>query len=444
MAKTENKAAPANRKRMVGLQREQYYNRILLIATIAILVLVLGLVGWGQLYESVILPQRVVARVEETEITGEQFRLRAQLNRQTLVSTYLQYVDTYQFFASDPNLSQQLLNQMYSIQNQLDPLYVGQLTLNQMVDDEIMRYEAAELGIEISDEVLDRAMQEQFGFFADGTPTPTSTLAPAPTSTLSATQYAIVSATPTTTSTSTPDPDATATSSATAAAELTPTEAAAATSTPLASPTPFPTATPFTQAGFEELFANYIESQTETLGLTEADLREVVYASLLRERFREKVAAEVDRVQEQVWARHILVEEQATALQVLQDLEDGVDWSVAALTYSLDSSNSDRGGDLGWFPRNAMVEEFANAAFELEVGEISEPVESQFGYHIIQVLGHEDRPLDAEAYNNLVAFEFEDYLNSLRETYDYEVFNNWQDIAPEEPAIPAQYRLQQN
>lgn len=438
MAKTDKKATPATRKRMVGLQREQYYNRILLIATIAILVLVLGLVAWGLVYESLILPNRVVARVEDTEITGEQFRLRAQLNRQTLVNTYLQYVDTYQFFASDPNLSQQLLNQMYTIQNQLDPLYVGQLTLTQMVDDEMLALEAAELGIEISEEEIDAAVQRQFGFFANGTSTPTSTLAPISTSTLSATQYALVSATPTTTITSTPTITVSPTSTTTA------TEAAAASSTPLASPTPFPTSTPYTLAGFQAEFDDYVAQQNESIGLTEAELRTVVANNLLREQFRQMIAEDVDRVQEQVWARHILVEDQATAQQVLQDLEDGVDWNTAALTYSLDTSNSQNGGDLGWFPFNAMVEEFANAAFNLEVGTISEPVPSQFGFHIIQVLGHEDRPLDDESYNALIQFEYESYLTELRTKYDYETFDNWQDIAPEEPDIPAQYRLQTN
>ncbi len=438
MAKTDNKIAPPNRKRLVGLQRENYYNRLLLIATVVILVLVLGLVGWGLLYESVILPNRVVARVEDTEITGEQFRLRAQLNRQTLVSTYLQYVDTYQFFASDPNLSQQLLNQMYTIQNQLDPLYIGQLTLTQMVDDEVLALEAAELGVEISEEEIDLAVQEQFGYFAEGTVTPTSTLRPVSTSTLSATQYAIVSATPTTTITSTP------TTTVSPTASSTPAETAAPSSTPLATSTPFPTATPYTFSGFQQVFTDYLSSQTSVIGLTEEDLRDVTYSNLLREYFRALVAEDVDRVQEQVWARHILVEDQATAQQVLQDLEDGVDWNTAALTYSLDTSNSQNGGDLGWFPHSAMVEEFANAAFNLEVGTTSGPVPSQFGFHIIQVLGHEDRPLDDEAYNALVSLEYETYLSGLRGKYDTEIFDNWREISPEEPSIPAQYRLQTN
>ncbi|MGM9943298.1 MAG: peptidylprolyl isomerase [Lysinibacillus sp.] len=89
---------------------------------------------------------------------------------------------------------------------------------------------------------------------------------------------------------------------------------------------------------------------------------------------------------EQVEASHILVEDEATAKEVIEKLNAGEDFATLAKEYSTDKSNAEKGGELGFFKRGEMVSEFEDAAFAMNVGDVSkEPVKTEFGYHIIKV-----------------------------------------------------------
>lgn len=88
---------------------------------------------------------------------------------------------------------------------------------------------------------------------------------------------------------------------------------------------------------------------------------------------------------EQVKASHILVDTEEKAKEVKQKLQDGEDFVELAKTYSTDTSNNQQGGELGYFSKGQMTPEFEEAAFSLKVGEISDPVKTEFGYHIIKV-----------------------------------------------------------
>ncbi len=82
---------------------------------------------------------------------------------------------------------------------------------------------------------------------------------------------------------------------------------------------------------------------------------------------------------------HILVEKQSAALEIQEKLKNGESFAKLAEQYSLDGSRK-RGGDLGFFGKGVMVKPFEEAAFKLNINEISEPVKTQFGYHIIKRL----------------------------------------------------------
>lgn len=94
--------------------------------------------------------------------------------------------------------------------------------------------------------------------------------------------------------------------------------------------------------------------------------------------------------EEQIQASHILVETEDEAREILEKLASGADFVSLAREHSLDTGSAPAGGNLGWFGRGQMVQPFEQAAFALEVGEISDIVQTDFGYHIILLTGHKE------------------------------------------------------
>ncbi|UCZ54319.1 peptidylprolyl isomerase [Bacillus shivajii] len=99
----------------------------------------------------------------------------------------------------------------------------------------------------------------------------------------------------------------------------------------------------------------------------------------------EEVKAEYEKGEE-VNARHILIEDEEQAYEIYERIQDGESFSELAEQYSVDPGSRENGGELGFFRRGAMVAPFEDVAFTQEVSNVSEPVRSQFGYHIIETL----------------------------------------------------------
>ena len=135
-------------------------------------------------------------------------------------------------------------------------------------------------------------------------------------------------------------------------------------------------------------------------------------------------------------ARHILVKTKEEAIAVIKRLNAGEDWVKISSEVSLDTGSKDQGGDLGWFSRGAMVKPFEDAAFALKVGEISEPVESNFGFHIIQVIGHEEKPISESDFNTKKQKVFTDFLATLKAEATIDISDLWHSIVPLEPKAP--------
>ena len=104
-------------------------------------------------------------------------------------------------------------------------------------------------------------------------------------------------------------------------------------------------------------------------------------------------AAKAEPPQEEIHARHILLPTEDEAKAALARVKGGEDFAKVATELSKDPAGD--GGDLGWFTKDRMVPEFSDAAFKLKEGEISDPVKTQFGWHIIKVEGDADQELPA-------------------------------------------------
>ncbi len=428
------------------MQREQLQSRIITISAIVVLVLVFGLIGYGVLNQRVLTGLQPVAVVNGDKITSNDFQAQVRLARQNLVSSAMQTYQFGQMFGNNPQFMSSTVSQLYQIQSQLDPTTMGNQVLEQMIQDKLIRQEAKRRGITVTQGEVDKAIQEAFGYFPNGTPTSEPTLESRPTSTLSALQMTLMAPAPTPLTTPTPTATLTTTLAITPTATLAPTAIPTATATitpiPSATPTSAPTATPteYTLQGYQGVYKTQVANLKTNLNFNEKNLNYLFESQIYRKKVTDAVLKDlgVTPEQEQVWARHILVPDEPTAQIVEQKLKDGENWNTLAAQFSTDTSNKDTGGDLGWFGKGRMVAAFEDAAFKLKVGEISQPVQSDFGWHVIQVLGHETRPLSTSEYDTYKQTRFDEWIKELRDKSKVEIRDIWKERVPSEPVFPAE------
>ena len=408
-------------------RREREEKQAALVRNIAIgvvLVIVL-LIGYGYINETILQEQKAVATVDDEKITISQFEARVRLDRENLINQYLQYAQLAQY-------GMDVGSQLQPIETRLtQPLQIGQDVLETMINELIYKYEAANYGITVSEEDVENELRAFLNYFPEGTPVPPATATPfvLEYSTLSPEQLELVTITPTPTESATSTPAPTATQ----AEEVEPT----AEPTVEAIPTvdiPAPTATPYTLEGYEQAYKDTLPLY-EDFGLAEEDFRFLFDSRLYYAKLYDEITADLPHESEYIWARHILLDDAALAAIVRERLLAGENFSVVAAEASVDPSAEFNAGDLGWFTKEMMVEPFANAAFALELGEISEVVESDFGFHVIQLLGRENRPLDENTYQRARDLAFQEWLAEVREEYTIETFEIWANNVPTDPDL---------
>jgi parvulin-like peptidyl-prolyl isomerase len=415
----KKKKAPTNRKRLARIERERLQKRYITIGAIVVIVTAIALAAFGIVKEGIIDPQKPVVTVNDRVLTQNQFQAWTRYQRFQLVNQYASYYNFMQSFGDSNNMFEQNLRQ---IMFRLEPAFMGASILERLSELLLVKEEAERRGITVSEEEVDTYIAENIlQYYPSGTPTPTPTWETLPTSTLSAQQLTLIPPT------ATPEEDP--------ADEATPTSGA---EEPTVSA---PTATPYTEEAYKTRLNEYIQYVGGIAKISEEEFRWIIESQIYLEKVKQAVTADIESEEEQVWARHILVESEEEAQDVIDQLEEGADFAELAEEVSIDTGSAAQGGDLGWFGRDQMVAPFEEAAFSLEIGEISEPVESDFGWHVIQVLGREVRQLPPEMLQQRREQAFRVWLGEQRQAADVEIANNWSDVVPEEPSIPEHMML---
>jgi parvulin-like peptidyl-prolyl isomerase len=347
MAKRKvKKEVPLTRKQVSRREKERRQRLILVGVAAAIGCLILVVLGYGAYQELIAKPSAPVAIVNGIPITTQTYQKRVLLERMNIDATMQNLLSQRsQYDPEEDAFLLSIIDQQLSQLSMQRELLNSQTALDSLIEEELIGQAAEERGIMVSPDEIDRRIEQDFGYVREQ-PTPL------------------------------PSPS---TGAITPTVEITPTEAPP----------------PMTRGEFEELYSNSLSILEEGAGLTEADYRELVKASLVREKMEEFIGQQVPTAEPQIHARHILLDTEEEAQDALQRLEQGEDFAALATEVSTDTVSAEVGGDLGWLPEGSMATEFDEVAFDLPVGEISEVVETPRGFHIILVDERdEDRELD--------------------------------------------------
>ena len=326
-----------SRRQMNRWRREGRVRRAILAAFAGLLGVVAAILGFGYWRENVARAAEPAATVYGETITVTELLERVRPRSQALESQARFY-------------EAQGINQA-AAQLNLQRSRLPDQVLDSMVEDKLVRREAEQRGIVVSDEEVDARIRKEIAEQeALSRPTPSPTPAPDPT----------------------------------------PTPVPGAAPTPTVIPTPVPTLT-------AEAFDNAYEAFLARANVSDLQYRELVRSELYKDKLKESFAATIPRTEEQVRARHILLDSEENVARARQQLAEGIPFEQVARELSTDQGSRDKGGDLGWFGREVMNPVFEQAAFTQPVGVIGEPFQAPNGTHIVQVLeGDPARPLTEE------------------------------------------------
>jgi len=263
--------------------------------------------------------------------------------------------------------------------------------LDELIDAEIIRQEAARRGIVVTEDEVQQEIESLFGY--DRNPVPTA------------------------------EPTALATPTAPLATTAAVTATAEVTSTTVPTLEPLPTEVPMTLAEFQTNYNTWIQAVREASGYSEEEIRDLVRGDLLEKKVVEAIRAETPTTAEQIHARHIRLSSLEKAQAILERLRAGEDFAALAEEFSEDTLTKDQGGDLGWFPRGTKGDMFDEAAFALEPGAISEVIPIGDTFEIIQVLEKDpSRPLEPTDLESAQDLAVTNWFGTARTSPDVEKF----------------------
>lgn len=450
------------KKRVSRREQDAQKTRILYAVLAAAGILIaFALVGQA-LNQYFFIPNKTLATVNGHDIKRKdywKYRSNALVNQ---ISQYQQYAN---FFQGDQQ--QQYLAMAQQASAQLNSVWGSKstdaATLNQMIDDQLYIDGLPSLGLAITDQDVQNFIDNRFSnpetplFTPTATPTFIPERAAWATGTAEAeiaTQTALAEA-----SVVAGTPEAIASPNAEGTVESVPVGAASAVASPISnepatpaaqdesSPSPVAESTNGSPtAGTPETVGTPpVASPSPTVQLTEDEIRKTATANfdtyssqvfklthmnrsdyvrlvakpaLARELVNGHFQQQIGQSAEQVHARHILVGTKELADKLEQELQaDPGKFEELAKENSIDTATAPNGGDLGWFTKGMMVAPFEEVAFSLKPDEISQPVQTQFGWHIIEVIAHEqNRALTDEQITQAVSAESSRWLEDQRDT----------------------------
>jgi parvulin-like peptidyl-prolyl isomerase len=464
--KQEAEPQVENRRETRLRARDRKRNLRLMLIVGGIVGVALVLVLFGVVSELIIKPNSVLAQVEDQTIVTRNFWQQARLRQSELENQRLRL----QIFAQQFGDSSLFASQIASINATLaSPLTLGTQVLNDMIEGAVLQIKAPEVGVAVTDEEVEETLRDEVarGQGALTVPQATATADAAIEATATAESF---TPTPLPSPSPTPEDDADSAPTATAAGETTETQEEEA---PTPEPPAVLTADLYEEglgtleenlrdnAGMNlTSYREVIRARLLRTKMSETISQDLVSTTEEQVRVRhiliavdpepeeapppaETPAAEPESKEEsgestaettagatvevdeddsppplEIWnpdangdGRVDDAEALAFAQMLHQRILDGEDFADLALQFSSDPGSGAEGGDLGWAGPGRYVPEFDEAAFSLEVGEISAPVKTSFGYHILEVLERDDeRPKEEAALQQEYAQAFQTWL----------------------------------
>ncbi len=433
------------RKRHISrAEKERIWQRRVLLVTgvliaLSVIVLIIAIIN-----QEVIQPRQPITTVNDVEIKTNDFQDRVRLTRWLTAN---QIREAYFFLGGDVNTLQQYVGQQISDLQR--PVIIGSQVLEEMEEEILLEQGARALGVEVDPAQIDREIEEfmgdRVGLAHPDHPTPTATTEPtaAPTRLVpTSTPLPTVTPIPTIPPTPVEGED----------------EEPADDEEPAPEPTTEPTVTPTLEpdamiATIEREQDRWFDDATDSADVDRDVIRDLFYYDALRVAVRDHLAQDVPTEELQVNARHMLFsftpdaqtqgviepteEEKAAAREraeaAMDALQDGEPFADLAREVSDDTGSAARGGELDWSSPDGYVDAFKEAVLNGEIGAILGPVESEFGYHIIQVNGREIRPLTPSTLRDRQNQALNDWLDGLRADANIDRRDDWIDRIPEDP-----------
>jgi len=422
-----------SRKEILLARKEAKQNRQIRLAVLGIIALLVVVFGIGIVNEVFVKPTQPVASVNGVEISLGDFQDRVRFQRAQLI---IGIQDLEETVGGDIGLVQQFAGQQLNLlapqESQINQM--GQLVLQDMIDNELIRQEAERRGITVTDAEVDARIEENFNYYGGESPTPF----PTPTQTVMPTPSI------------TPIPTAVIT-------DVVPTNTPAPTATTGPTSTPLPTATAVSSESFQDELTTTLD-RFRSFGVEESTYREFIREQLYREKLTEVLADEQGFLTEDEHVSFYLIsfeteQEANETLAVLEDEDFLTVWNtIRSRPNDPESQDTANASEVLWRRKDSIETsygaEVANAAFELEIGENSGILVEEAttendttSYYLINVSGREVRPLSDSVIQQEKDQVMTDWLAGQTQA-NVETLDLWQNNVPSQPSLDTRFYVQ--